>query len=110
MNKLVYTISDIDSVKNLFRDAYLAQFKYAETRKNYYCGITNNLEERRIWHNVEEYIKTIECDSFETASEMERMLQDEGFYVGDSVGHGRNDTVFVYMYKIIPGVTRETAD
>ncbi len=107
---MVYTINDIESVKKLFRIAYLAHYKSGESRMDYYCGITNNIEERRSWHKVDKFIKTIECDSFETSSEMEKMLQKEGFYVGDRAGHGRDNSVFVYMYKIIPGVTRETED
>ncbi len=104
---MVFTINDIDEAKTQFRIAFLASYKLGESRKDYYCGITNNLGRRQAQHKVNEYLKSIECDSFETASAIENMLDKEGFNVGEEPGHGREGSVFVYMYKIVPGVTCE---
>ncbi|MGI6124526.1 MAG: hypothetical protein ACOYIG_10155 [Acetivibrionales bacterium] len=102
----------VKCIVDLFKDNYSAKRKLGDTKQDYYCGITNNLEERAAWHKLpdKKYTYTYKCDSFETSSQVEKDLQDAGFYVGSEAGHGRDDSVYVYMYKIIPGVTRETAD
>ena len=105
---MIYSIKDIECARKLFHIAYLASVKSGETKMNYYCGITNDLSCRKQQHKVEEFIKTIECDSFKTSSAIEKMLEEEGFNVGKSAGHGRKDSVFVYMYKIVPGMTCES--
>lgn len=102
----------VKCIVDLFKDNYSAKRSLGDTKKDYYCGITNNLEVRANWHKLpnKEYVYTYECDSFETSSQVEKALQDAGFYVGSEAGHGQDDSVYVYMYKIIPNVTRETAD
>lgn len=95
-----------------FKDKYTSARKNGETKSDFYCGITNNLDVRAAWHKIpdKKYVHTYKCDSFDTSSQVEKALQDAGFYVGSEAGHGQDDSVYVYMYKIIPGVTRETAD
>ena len=102
----------VKCIVSLFSENYTSKWKTGETKKDYYCGITNDLDERASWHRIPEkqYVYTYKCDSFETSSQVEKALQDAGFYVGSEAGHGKDDSVYVYMYRIIPGVTRETAD
>lgn len=38
---------------------------------------------------------------------MEQALHDEGYDTGKTVGVGQQDSVNVYMYRKIPGVTKE---
>ena len=46
-------------------------------------------------------------NSFEEAKIVEKALHEKGYYTGKQLGNGDEDTVHVYMYKIIPGVTKE---
>lgn len=67
-------------------------------KHDYYCGITNNVEENRIRHNVP-HIAVFKCRNSETAAQIEEMLgldYDIGNpqYTGNG---GRDDSVFVYM-------------
>jgi len=89
-----------------FVQAYLYSFSYGETRKNYYCGITDDLDRRAKEHNAT-FIKTMTADRFESAQKLEQALHDAGFDTGKQVGNGEEDSVYIYMYKKIPGVTKE---
>ena len=97
---MIYTHSDIQNAVQIFQNCYMIHYKLGETKKNYYCGITNDVDERKELHNVEDFLVVIECDSFDTSSAIESALQADGFNVGASAGHGRNNSVYVYMYKI----------
>ena len=102
----------IKTIVELFKENYSAKREHGATKKDYYCGITNNLETRATWHKIPEkkYTYTYKCDSFDTSSQVEKALEEVGFYVGKEAGHGQDDSIYVYMYRIIPGVTKETAD
>ena len=89
-----------------FVQAYLNSFNYGETRKDYYCGVTNDLERRAKEHNTE-FIKTMKADKFENAQELEQALCDAGFDTGDKTGNGQEDSVYIYMYKKVSGKTIE---
>jgi hypothetical protein len=89
-----------------FIQAYLGNYSYGETRNSYYCGITDDLDRRSKEHNAT-FIKTMEADTFEGAKELEKALDRVGFDAGDHVGNGTEKSVFIYMYKKIPGVTKE---
>lgn len=74
---------------------------------DYYCGITNDLEERANWHNAK-FICFVEADSVDTANALEIALDAAGFYCGAVQGNAHEeDSRFVYMYLITPE-TRET--
>ena len=75
---------------------------------NYYCGITNDLDRRQGEHKAPAYLYTCTCPSFKVACELEKMLHDAGFDTGEQVGHGNEDSVYVYMYRKIPRVTCES--
>ena len=77
-----------------------------ERKSNFYCGITNDLERRMNEHNVSQYFH-VTCDSFETAKQVESLLYQEGFDTGGQLGNGQEDTVYVYMYRKIAGLTIE---
>lgn len=49
----------------------------------------------------------MKADTFEGAKELEKKLDEVGFDAGDHVGNGTEKSVFIYMYKKIPGVTKE---
>lgn len=89
-----------------FMQAYFHSYSYGETRKSYYCGITDNLDRRSKEHNAI-FIKTMTADTFEGAKKLEQALYDAGFDTGSQVGNGTENSVYIYMYKKIPGVTKE---
>lgn len=69
--------------------------------KDYYCGITNNIEENRTRHRVP-HLVVYQCKDADTAAEVEEMLG--GFFdIGDSRyrGNGGNpNSIYVYLcYK-----------
>ena len=100
------TDTELSVIMTRFELAYISNFKYGETKRNYYCGITNDLERRAKEHNAN-FILTKEMKSFEEAKIVEEALHEKGYYTGKQLGNGDEDTVHVYMYKIIPGVTIE---
>lgn len=93
----------------LLNMGYQHYFKFREAilKSDLYCGITNDLERRRKEHNVAQYIHTVKMDSFELAQEVEAIMHDAGFDTGKQLGNGQEDTVYVYLYRKIPGVTIE---
>ena len=70
-------------------------------KRDYYVGITNNIEENRNRHNVP-HIAIYHCKDADTAAEVEEMLGDD-FDIGDPLHRGnggRPDSVYVYLcYK-----------
>ena len=70
-------------------------------RSNWYCGITNDIEERLFgYHNVlKRNICWVwhECSSDSVARDVEKALIDTGY--GGGTGGGGSDTVFVYAYR-----------
>lgn len=89
-----------------FENTYMNYFKIGETRKDYYCGITNDLNRRSKEHNAT-FILTKEMKSFEDAKKVEKLLHEKGYCTGKQLGNGNEDSVYVYMYRKINGVTIE---
>lgn len=88
-------------VINLFK--YVCAFNTNE----YYVGITGRVREREKEHNAT-FLVVIDCASNERANKMEELAKSSGFYTGGATGNGANDdTTKLYIYKMIPGVTKE---
>ena len=100
------TNMNLAAILEIFECAYKNKFKSGETKKSYYCGITNDLERRAEEHNAT-FIVNLQMNSFEEAKIVEKALHAKGYCTGKQLGNGDEDTVYVYMYKIIPGVTKE---
>lgn len=96
----------LDDELQAFIHAYRCNFSSGETKMDYYCGITDDLTRREKEHNAT-FVKKISTDSFKSAKDLEQALHEAGFDTGKQVGNGNEDSVFVYMYKKIPGVTKE---
>lgn len=79
----------------------------ADTKEDFYCGITNDIKIRREQHNVGRFLGVTKCDSFETAKKLESLMHDEGYDTGGKLGNGKEDSIFCYLYKKIKGVTNE---
>lgn len=105
----VYSLNNLNDALEGFKFNFRSDADHGY-RGNYYCGITHDLDERQSGHRTPDYVFTVKCDSFEAAKELEKMLHDEGFDTGKKPGVGRNDSVFVYMYKKIPGLTNESIE
>ena len=107
MNPLQMTITDaVNYLKNCCKDA---NGLLPKNFGGFYCGITNNLDRRDGEHNTKR-LGAIKCDSFDKAKKLEKMMHDEGFDTGKQLGNGKEDSVYVYVYKKIPGVTNESID
>lgn len=70
-------------------------------RKDFYCGITNNIENNLRRHDIDGYTTCVECASFDVSSEVEAKLGEQGFDIGNAnnpAGNGgANDSTIVYM-------------
>lgn len=98
------TKSSITDILNYFNFEYLiaVDFNDDPDKFQYYCGITGNIEENLSRHNVDGYMACALCKSYETASEVESHLGEEGFDIGDSqtIGNGGNEnSKIVYMIE-----------
>jgi hypothetical protein len=78
--------------------------KYTTPKDKWYVGITNDMNERLFsFHNVKEKIGTYICvstSSSKMAHEIEEYLLDEYGFDGGTEG-GKDDTIYVYAYKIM---------
>lgn len=70
----------------------------AKTFGRFYCGITNNVDRREGEHSAD-YLGHVKCKSFEVAKQLEARMHDEGFDTGEQLGHGQEDSIYVYVYK-----------
>ena len=66
---------------------------------NYYCGMTNNRERRRMEHGVSELLCSTECSDKECARNLMRQLAEAGFDVDKDIMSGQDDSIHVYVYK-----------
>ena len=89
-----------------FNKVFDSKKVFFEGKDDFYCGITNDIERRSQEHNSE-ILYHVTAISFDAAKELEQALHDEGYDTGGQVGNGQEDSVFVYMYRKIPGVTEE---
>lgn len=89
----------IDEAVKEFIDVYNNNRKPLDIKRNFYCGITNNLERRKGEHHVDDFLYSVECEDFDSAAELEEKLEEAGFDCGQETGHGKSDTVYVYIYR-----------
>ncbi len=76
-------------------------------RSKFYCGITNDLTRRASEHNAN-ILVWVKAKDVQSAIELEQKLGERGFDIGSSAGNGASlDTVFIYMYKKVSGITIE---
>lgn len=100
-----FTKSSIEEILAYFNFEYLNAVDLDDdpNKQQYYCGITGNIEDNLSRHHVDGYMACALLDSFETASEVERCLGEEGFNIGatNRTGNGGNeDSKIVYMIEI----------
>lgn len=67
------TDTELSVIMVRFELAYMSNFKYGETKRNYYCGITNDLNRRSKEHNAT-FILTKEMKSFEDAKKSREII------------------------------------
>ena len=80
------------------------------SRGDYYCGITNDLDRRAGEHKAE-FMGHVECDSKDTAIDVETLLGDQGYDIGKKSGNGAKDnSIFVYIYKKTPYTIEDAPD
>ena len=69
-----------------------------KTFGRFYCGITNNVDRREGEHSAN-YLGYVNCKTFEVAKKLEARMHEEGFDTGEQLGHGQEDSIYVYVYK-----------
>ena len=82
-----------------FNKVYHRVRHIGDTKKNFYCGITKDLDRRNSEHEIDTVLYSATADSFATAKQLELMLHNEGYDTGAQVGHGSEDSKIVYMYR-----------
>lgn len=78
-----------------------------DSKMDFYCGITNDIERRRAEHNVSSFLGITECDSFDTAKKLESRMKDEGYDTGKQLENGNEDFIYVYLYKKVKNKTKD---
>lgn len=107
MNPLQMTITDaVNYLKNRCKDA---NGLLPKNFGGFYCGITNDIDRREGEHNAT-YLGHVKAQSFDAAKRLEAQMHAEGFDTGKQLGNGQEDSIYVYVYKKIPGVTNESID
>ena len=104
------TSFSIAQIVKLVNEQYLSYFNInkGETKHDYYCGITNNLDKRMEEHRCEDFeivddrVLAWNCENVDVAAEVENRLGKLGFDTGDTktLGNGgvENSTI-VYLLK-----------
>lgn len=73
----------------------------------YYVGITGRVRDREKEHNAE-FLAVVDCPSVDKANGLEELANAKGFNTGGAAGNGHEKgTTEVYIYKIIPNITKE---
>ena len=103
------TSYSIDLIIELVNDQYLSCFNEGETKHDYYCGITNNLDKRMDEHRRNDFeidedkVFAWNCKNVEVAAEVEIRLGKQGFDIGDTktLGNGgvENSTIVYLLEK-----------
>lgn len=81
-----------------------------ETASAFYCGITNDLVDRKYKHEHDDYngksidkVYAVKCTDADTACKLEGLMHSVGFNTGDDRKGGNGaapDTDYVYFYRI----------
>lgn len=81
-----------------------------ESPSNFYCGITNDLVDRKYKHEHDDYqdneiecVYAVKCISSDVASRVEGVMRSVGFNIGEvkKGGNGKaDDSDYVYIYRI----------
>lgn len=89
----------IDEAVGKFLEIFRKYKKPLDLKKNFYCGITNDLDRRKGEHNVEYFLYYVKCNDFNSACELEEKLKEAGFDCGSETGHGKSNSIYVYIYR-----------
>lgn len=94
--------SSVEEIVEFFKIIFL---KNGEKAHDYYCGITNNIENNLQRHHIEEYDACVDCGTYEKSSQVEKELGEFGFDIGspnNPAGNGgAEDSTIVYMVRKI---------
>lgn len=88
-----------EQILNTFEYIF-SESKLSNSKSDFYCGITDDLDRRAKEHNIKKYCFTLKLQTFEDAKEIEKQLSSIGFDCGNQLGNGNEKSVYVYMcYK-----------
>ncbi len=94
------TVEWFNSIFDINKDA-------TNERSKFYCGITDDVERRQEEHHVAKFLGVTRCDTFDTAKEVEKQMKLAGYDTGKQLGDGNENSIYVYLYRKIPGSTIE---
>ncbi len=69
-----------------------------DTKKNFFCGVTDDVEKIKNERSVENLLGVSKCDNVETAQKLKKRMGDEGYDIDDN-DCVAPDYVYVYLYK-----------
>ena len=100
-----FTAKSVEEIVAYFNFEYLnaVDLDNDPDKNQFYCGITGDIGSNLRRHNVNGYTACVLCDSFKTASDVEKRLGELGFNIGTSnkAGNGGNEnSKIVYMIEI----------
>ena len=98
-----------DQIADLLYVWFLGMFSGNDTRNDFYCGITNAPETRIRDHVSNDYngkeinnIIVYECDSVDISFEVEKLMGNKGFDIGNPPHEGNGaaiDSCYIYLFK-----------
>lgn len=88
---------------------YCVEMREILGKRNFYCGITNDMDANYSRHKNDEfggedfeYVSVYKCASAEDAASVEPILQQEGYDCGNATtmgNGGTDDSISVYMFR-----------
>ena len=91
----------VEEAVQKFNQVYLNKRKPGDSKYNFYCGITNDIERREGEHNTS-FLYYVSSNNANVATALEAALHDEGYDTRDQVGNGTDESIYVYIYRKTP--------
>jgi len=109
MEKKYMTTASVDSIVDTLIDWYNAKKNFFDEESDFYCGITNDPDERKTQHESQDHggriitkMLAVKCKDKDTAAEVETKMDGEDFDIGNpphEANGAKEDSKWVYLYK-----------
>lgn len=92
----------IEETVRWFNSLYEINKQESDSKSNFCCGITNDLESKKNELKIEHFIGVTKCDSSETAKNLAEKMQTESYTMADGNTTGlKEDFIYVYLFRRI---------
>lgn len=109
MEKKNMTTVTVELIVNMLKKWYSEKKYFFDEEFDFYCGITNDPDERKIQHESQDHggnnitiMIAVKCKDKDIASTVENKMEEEGFDIGNpphEANGAEENSKWVYLYK-----------